>query len=482
MSSLIPKKARDTLGLLRLSAFDTTTDAGRSLERHRHIAWTSVTAATAKVTTALTMLITVPLTLGYLGPERFGMWMAVIALITMLGFADLGLSNGVLNAIAHASGRGARQEIRHIISSGLLMLCMVGTIILLLFAACYSYIPWATVFNVSSATAAREAGPVVLVLTMCFLATLPLGLTQKIQLGLQQGYWAYLWETLGSIGGLLGILVAIRLEAGLPFIALAMAGIPVVFRGMNTLVFFGFQKLALRPRAGNVKPDIVRKLLSTGLLFFILQIAVIVGFQSDNIIIAHILGAEAVAGYDIAIKLATLPAMFISFVVIAQWPAYGEALTRGDTDWIRHTFTRTLRVSMVVTVPFAVILLFWGDQIIRLWAGPDVIPSTGLLAGVAAWSLLLVIGSVQASLLNGLHVVRFQVISATLMATGNILLSIYLVSVIGVEGAIYGTLAAYTLLSLMPYCYYIPRYLNRLTAHKNELSNSQHAIGVGRLP
>ena len=482
MGSLLQKKARETVGLLRLTAFDTTTDAGRSQERHRHIAWTSVTAATAKVTMAVTMLISVRLTLGYLGTERFGMWMAITAVIAMLGFADLGLSNGVLNAVAHASGRDAEREIRRIISSALFMLCLVGTVLLLVFAAGDSHIPWASVFNVGSATAAREAGPVVLVLVMCFLATLPLGLTQKIQLGLQRGYWANLWETLGSIGGLLGILVAIRLEVGLPWIALAMAGIPVVFRGINTLVFFGFQKTALRPRPGNINAGIVRKLLHTGLLFFFLQIAVIVGFQSDNIIIARILGAEAVAGYDVALKLATLPAMFIGFVVIAQWPAYGEALTRGDTDWIRHTFTRTLRASMVVTIPFAVILLLWGDRIIRLWAGPDVIPSTGLLAGVAAWSLLLVIGSVMSSLLNGLHVVRFQVICAILMATGNILLSIYLVGVIGVEGAIYGTLAAYTVLSLIPYCYYIPRYLNRLTAHKNEPSNSQYATGNDRSP
>ncbi|UCC55315.1 MAG: oligosaccharide flippase family protein [Gammaproteobacteria bacterium] len=480
MSSVLLKKARETIGLLRLTAFDTTTDAGRSRERQRHIAWTSVTAATAKITTAVTMLITVPLTLGYLGPERFGMWMTITAVITMLGFADLGLSNGVLNAVAHASGRDAQQEIRRLISSGLFMLCMVGTAILLVFTVSYTHIPWATLFNVSSATAARETGPVVLVLVMCFLATLPLGLTQKIQMGLQRGYWANLWETLGSIGGLLGILVAIRLEAGLPWIALAMAGIPVIFRGVNTLVFFAFQKFSLRPRRININLDTARKLFSTGQLFFVLQIAVIVGFHSDNIIIARILGAEAVAGYDVALKLATLPAIFIGFVVVAQWPAYGEALTRGDMDWIRHTFTRTLRVSMTITLPFAIILLLWGDQIIRLWAGPDVVPSVSLLAGMATWSLLLVAGSVISSLLNGLHVVKLQVICAILMAIGNILVSIYLVDAVGVEGAIYGTLVAYIMLSLLPYSYYIPRYLNTLTAHNNEYSNSPHATGADR--
>jgi len=463
-------KVYEISSLLRLSPFDTTTDEGRARERHRHIAWTSVTAAIAKVTTALAMLISVPLTLGYLGPEQFGMWMAISAVIAMLGFADFGLSNGLLNAIAHASGRNADGEIRCIIANGLFMLCMIGAIILLAFAGLYSYIPWPSVFNVTTTAAAVEAGPVVLVLMLCFVATLPLGVTQKIQLGLQQGYWANLWETLGSIGGLLGILLAIQLEAGLQWIALATAGIPVIFRGINTLVFFGLQKFTLRPRLRHLDFGVVRGLMRTGLLFFILQLAVIVGFQSDNIIIARILGVEAVAGYDIALKLSTLPAMFIGLVVIAQWPAYGEALARGDTNWIRHTFYRTLRLSLAAAIPFAFILVLWGGKIIKLWAGPDVVPSMALIAGMAAWSLLLVIGGVVSALLNGLHVVRFQAICAMLMAVGNILLSIFLVRKIGVVGAIFGTLVAYTIFTLLPYWYYVPRHLNRLPTATTEPS------------
>ena len=48
------------------------------------------------------------------------------------------------------------------------------------------------------------------------------------------------------------------------------------------------------------------------------------------------------------------------------------------------------------------------------------------------------------------------------MATANILLSIYLVKRTGVSGAIYGTLAAYTLFTLIPCWYFVPRHLERL--------------------
>ena len=63
-------------------------------------------AAAAKGATLAAMLISVPLTLGYLGPERFGLWMTVAAVIAMLGFADFGLGNGILNAASHYNGLG----------------------------------------------------------------------------------------------------------------------------------------------------------------------------------------------------------------------------------------------------------------------------------------------------------------------------------------------------------------------------------------
>ena len=460
MTGTTLKTIRDTLSLLRFTAFETATEEGRSRERHRHIAWTTVTAAAAKAAAAAAMLISVPLTLGYLGPERFGLWMAIAAVIAMLGFADFGLGNGIMNAVSHASGRNDRLEIHQSVSNGFIMLTAIGGLILLIFVAIYRLVPWPSVFNVSSEIAARESGLVVMVLVSCFIATLPLGATQKIQLGLQQGYWGNLWEAVGSVLGLLGIVVAIQLEAGLPWIALSMAGAPLVFRALNTLVFFGYQEKLLRPRFDHFQFGVIRRLVRTGFLFFILQLAVIVGFQSDNIIIARILGVEAVAGYDVALKLSTLPAMLIGLVVVAQWPAYGEALTRGDSEWIRQTFTRTIRQSLLFAIPFALILLTWGDAIIRIWAGPEVVPSMALLAGMSMWSVLMVLGSVIAALLNGLHVVKFQAINSLLMATANILISIYLVGRIGVVGAIFGTISAYTIFTLIPCWYYIRHHIS----------------------
>lgn len=446
---------RATIGLLRFKAFDTDTEDGRSQERNRLIAWTAVTAAAAKAASLTAMLISVPLTVGYLGPERFGLWMTVAAVVGMLGFADFGLGNGILNAVSHDKGRNDYSGIHRSVSNGILMLTLISLLILAIFCLVLPLIPWPAVFNVKTELAARETEPVVIVLAACFVATLPLGATHKIQLGLQQGYWGNLWEAAGSLAGLIGIIIATLLEAGLPWIALATAGAPVVFRAVNTFVFFSYQERALRPNLSHIDPIAILRLLRAGGLFFALQLAVIVGFQSDHIIIARIIDVSVVAGYDVALKLSTLPSLFIGLIVVAQWPAYGEALRRGDARWIRTTFIRTVRLSMLFGIPYALVLLVWGDWLIKIWAGPEVVPSTGLLIGIAIWSVLATLGTVIAALLNGLHVVKFQAINSLLMATANILLSIYLVGKIGAVGAIFGTIISYTIFTLFPCWYYI---------------------------
>ena len=170
------KAIKDTIGLLRLKAVTFDTEEGRSQECHRRIAWTSVAAGGAKFVAAAAMFISVPLTLSYLGPERFGLWMTISAATAMLGFADFGLGSGHLNAVSRASGRNDKGAIHQSVSNGFIMLIAMAAVMTLVFVAIYRHVPWPSVFNVSSAAATLESGPVTFVLAICFfLHTVSMG-------------------------------------------------------------------------------------------------------------------------------------------------------------------------------------------------------------------------------------------------------------------------------------------------------------------
>ena len=117
-------------------------------------------------------------------------------------------------------------------------------------------------------------------------------------------------------------------------------------------------------------------------------------------------------------------------------------------------------LGVAVAVPANVLLIALGRPLIRLWIGPQIVPSLLLLVGLATWAVLMGVSGPLAAFLNGIGVIRMQAICCVLMAVSNVLLSIYLTRHIGVSGVIYGSIASQIVFVFIPYFWYLPRLLS----------------------
>jgi O-antigen/teichoic acid export membrane protein len=454
--------ARSAVTLLRLRPFDAATLDGRSKERYRRAALTTVASGCARAVSLGTMLITVPLTVRYLGAERYSLWMTISSVVAMMAFADFGIGNGLLNAISETHGRDDHKEAARYVSSAFFMLGGIGAGVVLITAAAYRIIPWASIFNVKSALAIHEAGPACATFVFCFALSLPLGVVQRVQLGYQEGYGTHAWMSVGSVLGLVGVLVAIHMRAGLPWLVLGMAGGPVAASVMNGLVLFGAQRPWLRPRIGNARSLAAKTILSTGLMFFIMQISMTIGYQADNLVIAQVLGAEKVAQYAVPFKLFSIAPALLAMIMMPLWPAYGEAITRGDRAWVLKTLRRSLMLGLGISIPINAVLIAFGLQLVHGWVGPQISPPAALFWGLGIWGVLTGINWPFAMFLNGINAVRFQAVCAALMAVSSISLSIFLTRRIGLPGTVCAMIAAQILCVLVPIAAYMPRLLSRI--------------------
>jgi O-antigen/teichoic acid export membrane protein len=449
---ILLSKIHQWVSLIRLVPFDTNTAEGRSRERLRRVALTALVSAFAQSVSMLTMLISVPLTLNYLGAERYGLWLTIGSLIALLGFADLGLGNGLLNAIAEANGRNDHQAARSYVSSASYMLTGLTVILGIIWILIYPRVSWNWLFNLTTPRAMAEVGPALSIFIWCLLINLPLGLVQKIHEGYQEGYVNGLWRAGGSLLGLAGVLVAIYLQADLAFLVLAMAGSPLVALFLNTSFLFLRQRPWLQPRWQLANRPAFEQILRNGFLFFIA-----VGYQLDNLVIAHFLGASQVPQYAVPMKLFMMIPSLLNFVIAPLWPAYGEAIARRDVSWVRRMFRQSLLLSFGISLFLSVSLIIFGSRIIEFWVGSSIQPDLILLIGLGIWVMLSSFGGPISMLLNGTNVIGFQIICATLMALGNLSLSIFLVQRIGVSGPVYGSVIAWSVFSLLPSLFYIPR-------------------------
>jgi O-antigen/teichoic acid export membrane protein len=450
------------LRYLHRRPFDTSTAEGRSAERYRRIAWSTVLGAVGKAVAMAVSFITVPLMITYLGVERYGLWLTVGSIVAVLGPLDLGIGYGLLNTVAEAHGRDDQAAARRAVSTALLLVSAIAffaALVLLLFGP---LVPWAEVYNVTSEQAVAEAAPTAFVLIGLFIIAMPLSIVGTVQAAYQSAYVGILWGIGASVASLFALLVAMNLGAGLPALVLALAGTGVVAAFLNGILLFRWQRPWLRPRFRDFDTATARRLTRLGLMFVVLQLAGLAAYQLDNLVIAQILGAEAVPQYAVPMKLFIVAPTIVSFALAPLWPAYRESLARGDSGWVLVTLRRSIKVALAINVPISLALVVAGPTILHLWVGPDIAPTLLLLVGLAAWAILNSLSGPLAMLLNGANAIGFQAVTAVLMAVANVAISILLVREIGVAGAVFGSLIAQVLFVLIPYGLYIPRLLARI--------------------
>ena len=286
---------------------------------------------------------------------------------------------------------------------------------------------------------------------------MPFSVVGNIQRGFQEGNIQAFWNAKGRLLSLLFVYMAIKMDLGILGFAIAFVMGPIVAAAVNSMKYFFLTKKELLPKLSLVTIDEAKIVLGTGGLFFILQITSAIQLQADNIIIANMLGPSLVTQYAICMQLFMVVPMIMGLLWAPLWPAYREALASGDAQWIKRIFIKSMQLALIVGVPASIIFIVFGQDIIRLWVGDEVVPSRELLIGCGIWMLMVIMGNALAVLLNGLQVIKTQIIIASSAAVLNIVFSVWLISRFGVEGAVYGTVLSYLLCALIPYYFLVPK-------------------------
>ena len=259
---------------LVLTASTETTEENQVCERQQRVLPTACASAPAKAVSMATMLVSVPLTLHYLGEERYGMWINISAFSLLLSFADFDVGNGLLTAMSRANGRDDMGEVRTYVSTGAFVLGAIGLAEALIGLVVVPSVNGAGVFRLTDAQVMREVEPAMLSFVLCFATSIPLTLIQRVQFGLQRGGLSSLWPCASSLAVLASVLAAVSRCAPLPGLVLAFFGPPLVVGLINSLVFFTVQMPGITPALWGVSGRHAGEILRMGGMFFVLQVAV----------------------------------------------------------------------------------------------------------------------------------------------------------------------------------------------------------------
>lgn len=398
----------------------------------------------------LVNLVTLPLTIRYLGPLQYGIWITISSTVVMLAVMDLGVANTLTNMISHAYATDDRAAAQRYYATAFWISTGISSTLGLISLFLWPHMNWGSLFHLQDPALIHEVSSCIAVALGFFLLSLPLNLVHRILSGYQQTQITNYFNLLSNVLSLTAILVVIKLHGSLLTLMLMYSGSLLLGSiGLNIWVNL-WDRRWLIPSPRFVRPAVIGDLMSSGMGFFILQLSGIIVFNSDNLVIAHYLGAADVTPYSVAWKLASYAAVLQTAVLPSLWPAYSEAYARGDYDWVRRTFWNTVRIALGAVAIATVILALCGKWIIRWYAGPAAVPGTLLLFAICAWTLLCAGMDLEACLLAAINRIRMQGILSIIAAALNIVLSIYLVKRLGSLGVILATILSYLLILVVP--------------------------------
>jgi O-antigen/teichoic acid export membrane protein len=206
------------------------------------------------------------------------------------------------------------------------------------------------------------------------------------------------------------------------------------------------------------------ELARSGSLFFVIQVAGAIAFASDTLIIAHVLGPQAVAQYSVASRLIDGMVMVSALFLTPLWPAYADAYARGDRRWIRRTLVASLGATALATALMAVALISVSRFVTAAWVGSRIPYSMALFVACSAWAVIKASGNALSIFLNGVGWIAFQALVAVLFAVVAVLTKIAFAQGIGLVGIPIALALSYTVTVVIPYAWRMPRLFAKLSS------------------
>jgi len=378
----------------------------------------------------LASFLLVPLTIDYLNIENYGIWLTLSSFIAWFSFFDIGLGNGLRNKFAEAKAKGDMTLARGYVSSAYFTIGAVSLGLILIFTALNFFIDWTRVFNTSSSLQ-KELNILMPIVFGFFCLQLVVNLITTIYTADQQHSTQGKIQFLTSLSSLLLIWIMTKTSES----SLLVFG--TIFSIFPVLILLGFNFFAFNRRYFDVKPSLklwkreyLKDLFGLGFRFFVVQIAAIILFSTDNFIISKLFGPEEVVPYNISFKYFSIITMVYSILITPFWSSFTEAYTKKDFNWIRQSVSNVQKLWLLV--PFCLILMtLISDWFYRLWIGDNIHIPYSLSISMAIFVLLITFNMIYVQFINGVGKIKLQLITSLITMTINIPLSIYLGKYLG---------------------------------------------------
>lgn len=424
----------------------------RTINIVNHIRWSMV----YKIGGITANFLMVPLTIDYLDTENYGIWLTLSSFIGWFAFMDIGLGNGLRNKFAEAKALGNNKDAQGFVSTAYFTIGFISFGALLLFLLINRFVNWAQLVNANSSL----KGELSLLLPIIF-SFFTLQLVVKLITSIYQADQNHsIPGKIHFFGQALSLLIIYLLtktdHSSLLIFGSILSALPVlILLGLN---FIAFERRfrAFKPRLSLWKREYLKEITGLGLKFFVVQIAALVLFSTDNFIITKLFGPEEVVPYNIAFKYFSIITIIYTIIVTPYWSSFTEAYAKNDLEWIKKSVSNIQKIWLIIPMSLVGMVIL-SDWFYSFWVGDKILISINITLGMAFYVLILTWTMVYNFFINGVGKIKLHLIISIFSMFLNIPLSIYLAKTLdwGISGILWATTTCLLInLFFMPYQYF----------------------------
>lgn len=375
-------------------------------------------------------LMLVPMTLGYVSSEMYGIWLTLSSVMMWLYFFDIGFTPGLKNKLAEAIARGDWERGRCLVSSTYFMMLVIFVPLCLIGEALVPLVNWARFLNVSPEFN-EEITRTMYALVAFFCLQMIVNVLTAVVAAFQKVALSSLFFVLGNILSLIVIWLLPKFCApSLLSLAFAFSAMPILVLLIASIVFFNGRFKRVAPSFRAIRLSQIKDIFTLGARFFLIQIQVLVLYQSTNILISNVSSAEYVTSYNIAYRYLNVGVMVYLIMLDPLWPAFTDAYTKSDFGWMNGVYRKMSK--MYALSALAMILMAAVSPLAYyLWIGDKAEVPWTLTLSVLAYMLLNNWDRLQVNLINGIGTVQLQTYVTIFGLVAHIPLSLFLGRTLG---------------------------------------------------
>jgi len=367
----------------------------------------------------------VRMTLDYLDVTKYGIWLTLSSIISWFVFFDIGLGNGLRNKFAQAIAKNQQELAKTYVSTTYAVLSLIIITAYVLFLIINPFLNWSKILN-TGPELASELSLLALIVVTFFVLHFILKIIGVILTADQKPAIKDAFVLTSSLLSLVIIYFLTKTTSGsLLYLGTTRAATPAIVLLLASCIFFNRDYKQYKPSLKYINFRYFKDLASLGLQFFVIQIAVLILYSTDNMIITQLFGPAEVTPYNIAFKYFYIISMIFGIIITPFWSAFTEAYAKKDIKWIKNSIQK-LTYSWAILNGLALIMLCLSNFAYKVWIGSAVNIPFSLSLGMLLFVVISTWNHVFIYFVNGVGKIRLQFYSAVIESLANIPLSILL--------------------------------------------------------